>query len=638
MLLDEDERELLLQPGMQRRRPRRRARRLELGAGAPRHARDRGRQRPAGQNVLDTGLVEHLRADGFSWQPAKTLDWMVCDMVEQPRRVAARMAEWFREGWCRHAVFNLKLPMKKRWDETALCLDLFAAAGAAAAHDPRAPALPRPRGDHGLRGHRAEITRWRYTPAACRHSARASGGMRPATPSIGPRSSVASRSSLVNIRLIALNACADAALSLLRRARPAREALRRGVIARAAIARRECCRATRRRRAGRGSRPARPADAPRARHRRAAARDRRRSDRRAAAAAGMPRVASAAATRPGARRRRAVEFALEAVFVEGEHALRLGFRQRPHDRTCNPPASSPASTNGSNASGPPGRNRCHAVSACGCSERRRRPRRAGRSRACRLAMPASSRTVESAPSAASTSRASQHARHRPAAARAPSSCCSQLDHARRAMHVHAGRRQRRPQAVDQQAVLDDPAELAPRQCVGVEFQLAIAGRIPDPHAAIGLHARGAHRGPHAEFLQQRGVVGRERIHAQVALRRPTRATVRALRPAPRRGRASPAPARPRRRPRRRRPRRRRVDRCSACCGGSCGVAPAQPRHFAAIAQRAADQQRLHRWRWSSASRPRPRNGRNSGAGFAVSFARPSEKASVRSRSSRRRCA
>ena len=46
-------------------------------------------------------------------------------MVEQPRGVAERMAIWFREGWCRHAVFNLKLPMKKRWDETRLCLELF---------------------------------------------------------------------------------------------------------------------------------------------------------------------------------------------------------------------------------------------------------------------------------------------------------------------------------------------------------------------------------------------------------------------------------------------------------------------------------------------------------------------------------
>src|SRR3546814_19903708 len=50
---------------------------------------------------------------------------MVCDMVEQPRRVAARMGEWFANGWCRQAIFNLKLPMKKRWLETTLCLDLL---------------------------------------------------------------------------------------------------------------------------------------------------------------------------------------------------------------------------------------------------------------------------------------------------------------------------------------------------------------------------------------------------------------------------------------------------------------------------------------------------------------------------------
>ena len=81
---------------------------------------------PLRQNVMDSGLVEHLRADGFQWKPSQPLDWMVCDMVEQPRRVAERMATWFREGWCKHAVFNLKLPMKKRWDETQLCLDLFA--------------------------------------------------------------------------------------------------------------------------------------------------------------------------------------------------------------------------------------------------------------------------------------------------------------------------------------------------------------------------------------------------------------------------------------------------------------------------------------------------------------------------------
>ena len=85
---------------------------------------DNGPLRP---HLFDTGLVEHLRADGFAWQPPRALDWMVCDMVEQPRRVAGRMADWLRQGWCRQAIFNLKLPMKKRWEETRLCLDLVRA-------------------------------------------------------------------------------------------------------------------------------------------------------------------------------------------------------------------------------------------------------------------------------------------------------------------------------------------------------------------------------------------------------------------------------------------------------------------------------------------------------------------------------
>jgi 23S rRNA (cytidine2498-2'-O)-methyltransferase len=80
---------------------------------------------PLQQALLDSGRVDHLRADGFSWQPRRRLDWMVCDMVEQPRRVAERMATWLREDWCRQTIFNLKLPMKKRWDETRLCLDLL---------------------------------------------------------------------------------------------------------------------------------------------------------------------------------------------------------------------------------------------------------------------------------------------------------------------------------------------------------------------------------------------------------------------------------------------------------------------------------------------------------------------------------
>jgi len=126
-LLSEAERERLIQPGM---------RATDLGASpggwswvlAKRNMRvvavDNG---PMAESVLDTGLVEHQRADGFVWKPVKAQDWMVCDMVESPRKVAARMSEWFAHGWCKHAVFNLKLPMKKRWDETRDCLAAFEA-------------------------------------------------------------------------------------------------------------------------------------------------------------------------------------------------------------------------------------------------------------------------------------------------------------------------------------------------------------------------------------------------------------------------------------------------------------------------------------------------------------------------------
>jgi 23S rRNA (cytidine2498-2'-O)-methyltransferase len=120
-LLDADERERWLKPGMTA---------VDLGA-APggwtwqlvrRSIRvtavDNG---PMDQKLIDSGLVTHLREDGFRYRPAQAVDWLVCDMVEQPRKVAARMAEWLAGGWCRQAIFNLKLPMKKRFDEVQLC-------------------------------------------------------------------------------------------------------------------------------------------------------------------------------------------------------------------------------------------------------------------------------------------------------------------------------------------------------------------------------------------------------------------------------------------------------------------------------------------------------------------------------------
>ena len=64
--------------------------------------------------LINHPLVQHLKQDGFKYAPRKAVDWLVCDMVEKPSKVATLIAAWFAAGWCKHAIFNLKLPMKQR--------------------------------------------------------------------------------------------------------------------------------------------------------------------------------------------------------------------------------------------------------------------------------------------------------------------------------------------------------------------------------------------------------------------------------------------------------------------------------------------------------------------------------------------
>jgi len=86
---------------------------------------------PMAESLMETGLVQHLMVDGFTWKPKQPVDWMVCDIVEKPARSAALLETWIGEGLCREAVVNLKLPMKQRYAEVRRLLqrleDAFAA-------------------------------------------------------------------------------------------------------------------------------------------------------------------------------------------------------------------------------------------------------------------------------------------------------------------------------------------------------------------------------------------------------------------------------------------------------------------------------------------------------------------------------
>ena len=78
---------------------------------------------PMNADLMDSGLVEHFRADGFTFRPKRPVDWMVCDIVEKPARTGAMIETWIGEGLCREAIVNLKLPMKQRYAEVRRILD-----------------------------------------------------------------------------------------------------------------------------------------------------------------------------------------------------------------------------------------------------------------------------------------------------------------------------------------------------------------------------------------------------------------------------------------------------------------------------------------------------------------------------------
>lgn len=80
---------------------------------------------PMNEDLMGTGQVEHVEADGYAWKPRRAVDWMVCDIVDHPRRTAHMVVDWLKTGLCRYTVFNLKLPMKKRYEEWLICRDIL---------------------------------------------------------------------------------------------------------------------------------------------------------------------------------------------------------------------------------------------------------------------------------------------------------------------------------------------------------------------------------------------------------------------------------------------------------------------------------------------------------------------------------
>ena len=74
------------------------------------------------------GRLVHLARDAFHFVPEFPVGIVTCDVVDQPTKVTELMKKWGLKGYSNELVFNLKLPMKKRYHSVKSCLGELAQA------------------------------------------------------------------------------------------------------------------------------------------------------------------------------------------------------------------------------------------------------------------------------------------------------------------------------------------------------------------------------------------------------------------------------------------------------------------------------------------------------------------------------
>ncbi|WIO73240.1 23S rRNA (cytidine(2498)-2'-O)-methyltransferase RlmM [Porticoccaceae bacterium LTM1] len=76
---------------------------------------------PMDKDLMNTGMVAHVRGDAYTYEPKGNVSWLVCDIADKPARTADMVGRWVSKRWCRRAIFNLKLPMKQRYQAVQDC-------------------------------------------------------------------------------------------------------------------------------------------------------------------------------------------------------------------------------------------------------------------------------------------------------------------------------------------------------------------------------------------------------------------------------------------------------------------------------------------------------------------------------------
>jgi len=91
---------------------------------------------PLKGGALEHPLITHQRVDAYGYRPlpGERVDWMFCDLVDDPHHVLRNLvAPWLEQGWCRRFVVILKFG---RVDPLALLREVRASDGVFARHAP----------------------------------------------------------------------------------------------------------------------------------------------------------------------------------------------------------------------------------------------------------------------------------------------------------------------------------------------------------------------------------------------------------------------------------------------------------------------------------------------------------------------
>jgi len=64
---------------------------------------------PLRDDLMNDSAVTFVRGDAFGYEPARPVDWLVCDVIAAPERSVELVLEWARRRWMRHFVVTIKL-------------------------------------------------------------------------------------------------------------------------------------------------------------------------------------------------------------------------------------------------------------------------------------------------------------------------------------------------------------------------------------------------------------------------------------------------------------------------------------------------------------------------------------------------